>query len=62
MSGGAAADTIDLGPGADILRDGLANLNGDTISGFGLSDSLVIEGALIGRSNLTVTPTPGGRC
>lgn len=59
-SGGAGADLIDLGGGADVMRDSLPNLNGDRISGFGLTDSLDIDGALIGRSNLSVIRTAEG--
>lgn len=54
LSGGAAV-AIDLGDGADLLRDRLAVLAGDTISGFGLGDTLEITGSLIGRANLAVT-------
>jgi 2',3'-cyclic-nucleotide 2'-phosphodiesterase (5'-nucleotidase family) len=57
MSGGPGGDAIDLGAGADVLRDLLANLAGDTISGFGLGDTLDIDGSLIGRANLVVTGT-----
>ncbi|MGQ3299314.1 choice-of-anchor I family protein [Reyranella sp.] len=60
VSGGAGADLIDLGSGADVMRDSLSNLNGDRISGFGLSDMLDIDGALVGRSNLIVTKTVDG--
>ena len=44
MSGGGGADNIDLGPGADVLRDTLNDLNGDVIAGFGLTDVLDITG------------------
>ena len=59
-SGGAGADMIDLGTGADVMRDSLPNLAGDRISGFGLTDMLDIDGAFIGRSNLSVTKTIDG--
>ncbi len=60
VSGGAGADLVDLGGGADVMRDSLGNLDGDTISGFGLADMLDIDGALIGRSNLSVMRTAEG--
>ncbi|WP_296342797.1 choice-of-anchor I family protein [Reyranella sp.] len=60
ISGGAGADLIDLGLGADILRDKLADLHGDKIAGYGLADTLDIDGSLVGRSSLGVTKTAGG--
>ena len=59
-SGGAGADLIELGGGADVMRDSLPNLNGDRISGFGLTDMLDIDGAFVGRSNFTVIKTAEG--
>jgi len=46
---------IDLGSGSDTLRDSLADLNSDVISGFGTSDTLDIMGARLGRSAFTFT-------
>ncbi len=37
------------------MRDTLADLNGDLISGFAPGDAVDITGALIGRNNLSVT-------
>lgn len=54
LSGGDAV-VIDLGAGADVLRDPLDDLAGDTISGFGLGDTLDLTGSLVGRANLGVT-------
>jgi glucose/arabinose dehydrogenase len=59
ISGGGGADTVGLGAGADVLRDTLADLNGDRISGFGLSDAIEIAGSLIGRANFIVMAGTG---
>lgn len=59
ISGGGGPDTIGLGAGADVLRDTLADLNGDRIAGFGLSDAIEIAGSLIGRANLIVMAGTG---
>lgn len=54
LSGGAGADTLDLGSGNDQVHDRLADLNGDRITGFGLGDSIRIDGAAIGRACFTI--------
>ncbi len=55
VSGGAAADAIDLGTGADILRDSVADLNGDVVSGFGLADVMDIMGFRYERGQMAFT-------
>lgn len=59
ISGFAGADIIQLGGGADILRDSLANLHGDSISGFGVDDVLDIDQA-IDRKAVSVDTTEIG--
>lgn len=60
LSGGAGPDSIDGGGGFNILRDTLADLNGDTVFDFGQSMTIDVLGALIGHANLTVTPGTDG--
>ena len=55
LSGKLGDDNIDLGGGHDMVRDKLADLNGDLISGFAPGDAIDVTGALIGRNNLSVT-------
>ena len=57
ISGGAGADTIYFGPGIDVVRDNLANLNGDKMLDFGFHASVDIVGSLIGRGSVAITPT-----
>lgn len=59
LSGGGAV-VIGLGGRAELLHDRLADLDGDTISEFGPTDTLEITGSLIGRANLAVTIGAGG--
>lgn len=54
LSGGADPDTIDGGGGLNVLRDGLADMNGDTVFHFGQSTTIEVQDALIGRNHLTV--------
>lgn len=54
LTGGAAADTINPGDGINILRDNLADMNGDTVFNFGQSTTIDVTGVLIGRDNLQV--------
>jgi hypothetical protein len=54
LSGGPGADTITFGTGHSVLQDSLADLNGDTIAGLGFTNTIDIQNALIGRSNLDV--------
>ena len=59
ISGGAEGDTIDFGAGWGVLRDSLADMNGDTISGLGFNNVLDFSGSLIGRDNLGITIADG---
>src|SRR5262249_13236657 len=56
ISGGAGADLVYFGAGRDVLRDTLADLNGDQVFNFGNGGSLEVLGELVGRGNLAVTP------
>jgi hypothetical protein len=55
LSGGADPDTIDGGGGLNVLRDILADMDGDTVFHFGESTTIDVQDALIGRDHLTVT-------
>jgi serralysin len=59
LTGGADPDTFDPGGGLNILRDILSNMNGDTVFNFGLSTTIDIESAAIGRNHLSVTEFDG---
>lgn len=59
ISGLAGADIIYLGTGADVVRDSLANLHGDSISGFDVDDVLDIDQA-IDREAVLVDTTENG--
>ena len=59
LSGGAAPDTINPGGGLNILRDSLADMNGDTVFNFGQSTTIDVTGSLIGRDNLRVVHFAG---
>jgi serralysin len=54
VSAGAGADTTIFGGGYDVLRDTLANLNGDTVFNFATKGSLDVLGTLVGRNSLTI--------
>lgn len=58
--GGAGADRVNTSAGADTVRDTLANLNGDTVAGFGSDDVVDIQGVRAGRSDLTVSTEADG--
>ncbi|CAN5818706.1 hypothetical protein BH11PSE3_BH11PSE3_37900 [soil metagenome] len=51
VSGGAGADTSYFGPGHNVLRDTLADLDGDTVFDFG-QGTVDALGALLGRADL----------
>jgi serralysin len=55
LSGGAGADTFYFGPGHSIVRDTVADLNGDVMRDFGHT-SIDILGVRVGRDSLTITP------
>jgi len=60
VSGGAGNDLFEFGAGANLLRDTLADLDGDRIRDFGSDDALEIQQVLVGREDLNVTPVAGG--
>jgi Ca2+-binding RTX toxin-like protein len=53
VSGGAGADTISFGPGYNVLRDSIADLNGDVISNFGFG-TVDFRGERFGWDNVTL--------
>jgi serralysin len=55
ISAGAGADLVYFGAGRDVLRDTLADLNGDTVFNFSPKGSLDVLRALIGEDNLAIT-------
>ena len=55
VSGGPGADTITFGSGNSILRDTLADLNGDVVFNFG-GGAVDVPGALLGAGNIMITP------
>lgn len=55
LTGGADPDAIHVGNGTALLSDTLANMNGDTVYNFGLSDTFKVMGSMIGRSGLAVS-------
>ena len=55
VSGGPGADTITFGSGNSILRDTLADLNGDVVFNFG-GGAVDLLGALLGAGNIMITP------
>lgn len=58
-SGGDGADAIELGAGKDLVRDRLADLNGDRIGGFGVGDALEIDESAIGRGDFSIDRQAG---
>ena len=60
VSGGAGADLFEFGAGTNLLRDTLADLDGDRIRDFGFDDALDIQGVLLDRQDLVVAPIEGG--
>ena len=60
ISGGPGADRIDGGAGVNVLRDTLADMQGDTIVNMGFDMGLHASGSLVGRDHLSVTVTAGG--
>jgi serralysin len=54
ISAGGGADLVYFGTGRDVLRDTLADLNGDTVFNFGFKGALDVLGVRIGRDNITV--------
>ncbi len=60
ISGGAGADIITFGGGRDLLRDTLADLDGDTVLDFGFGHAVRILGAQATIDAFTVTTDVGG--
>ncbi|TDT99814.1 serralysin [Azorhizobium sp. AG788] len=60
ISGGAGADTIIFGSGRNILRDKLADLQGDTVYGFGKTGTLDILDARYDPAAVHSTKTADG--
>ena len=60
VSGGAGNDVFDFRSGENALLDKLADLNGDSIVGFGSDDGIDVQGALIGRAALNIARTADG--
>ena len=56
VSGGAGADTINFGGGHSILRDSLADLNGDVVRDFGFG-AVDLLGARLGWDSFSITTT-----
>jgi len=54
LVGGADPDTFHPGGGLNVLRDTLANMDGDTVFDFGQSTTVDVTGVLIGRDHLAV--------
>src|SRR5262245_7723529 len=57
ISGGAGADTSIFSTNYDVLRDTLADLNGDVVFNFATKASLDVLGALVGRNSITIKTT-----
>jgi hypothetical protein len=53
VSGGAGADTLSIGPGDNVLRDSIADLNGDVVSNFGFG-TVDFRGERFGWDNVTL--------
>jgi serralysin len=59
LVGGADPDTFHPGGGLNVLRDTLADMDGDTVFDFGQSTTIDVTGVLIGRSHLAVVHSGG---
>ncbi len=59
LTGGASPDTFYPGGGLDILRDTLANMNGDTVFNFGQSTTIDVQDVRVGRAGLAITQFGG---
>jgi hypothetical protein len=60
ISGGAGGDTITFGGGRSLLRDTLADLDGDLVLDFGIGHAVRILGTLATIDAFTVTTDMGG--
>jgi hypothetical protein len=59
LIGGANPDVIDAGDGLNVLRDTLANMDGDDIFDFGQGTTIDVVGSLIGRNRLQIEHVAG---
>lgn len=59
LVGGAAPDTFHPGGGLNVLRDTLADMDGDTVFDFGQSTTIDVTGVLIGRNHVSVVHAGG---
>ncbi|MEP9376244.1 DUF4114 domain-containing protein [Aquabacter sp. CN5-332] len=57
ISGGAGADLVQFDAGSNVLRDQLADLNGDVVMDLGVNNRVDIQGILLAHSSLAVTTT-----
>ncbi|HZX85930.1 MAG TPA: M10 family metallopeptidase C-terminal domain-containing protein [Reyranella sp.] len=54
LIGGANPDVIDAGDGLNVLRDMLANMDGDNVFDFGQGTTIDVVGSLFGRNHLEI--------
>ena len=59
LIGGADPDTFHPGGGLNILRDTLADMDGDTVFDFGQSTTIDVTGVLVGRDHLEIVHVGG---
>jgi serralysin len=59
ITGGPGADTIFFGSGHSVARDTLGDMNGDTLNGLGVTNSLDILEARIDRAGFAISFAPG---
>lgn len=57
ISGGAGADRVTFGSGNNVLRDTMADLNGDLVMDFAANNRVDIQGLLLDRSSFTFSVT-----
>lgn len=60
ISGGAGADVVTFGVGGGLLRDTLADLDGDRVTDFGTAAAVRILGTHAALDAFTITPQAGG--
>jgi Domain of unknown function (DUF4114)/RTX calcium-binding nonapeptide repeat (4 copies)/Metallo-peptidase family M12B Reprolysin-like len=54
ISGGAGLDTVFFGTGHDVLRDSLADMNGDITAGMSFDSSLDVWGVRFGHDSIAI--------
>ncbi|OYX01391.1 MAG: hypothetical protein B7Z15_19635, partial [Rhizobiales bacterium 32-66-8] len=57
ISGGAGADIVQFDAGRNVLRDLLADLNGDVVMDLGINNTIDVTGSLLSRSDLLISKT-----